>query len=169
LIVTATGIGIELFSSLQHSNCGISILEFPADSEKARLEALNLTAHLGERTPKLKEGKQGVRVLLSAEGQSAHALSADFTCRAADLASAACWEESVETRLRNGIEAGTVSSGLLSAPPSVLSEWLSGALRIPGDRCPWKPFGSAVVHYPAPSRPPIIQTLLPAAWEKAQL
>ena len=34
---------------------------------------------------------------------------------------------------------------------------------------PWKPFGSAVVHYPAPGRTPIVQTLLPAAWEKAQL
>jgi hypothetical protein len=169
MIVTATGIGIELFSSLQHSNCGISILEFPARAENARLEALNLTAHVGERTPKLKEGKRGVRVLLSAEGQPAHVFGADFTCKAADVASAACWEETVQTRLRDGIEVGTVSTGLFSAPSGVLSDWLSDALRIPGDHCPWKPFGSAVVHYPAPGRTPIVQTLRPATWEEGPL
>jgi broad specificity phosphatase PhoE len=169
LIVTATGIGIELFSSLQQSNCGISILEFPAGGETACLEALNLTAHMGERTPKLKEGKRGVRVLLSAEEQPAHVFSADFTCKAADAASAACWDETVKTRLNNAVETATVSTDLFIAPRAVLSDWLCGALRIPRDHCPWKPFGSAVVHYPAPGRTPIVQTLLSATWERAQL
>jgi broad specificity phosphatase PhoE len=169
LLATATGIGMEQFPSLQHSNCGISILEFPAGGGDARVEVLNLTAHLGEPTPKLKEGKRGVRVLLSAGGQPAHAFSADFACSAADAVGAACWQKTVQTRLRNGIEAGTVSTGIFSAPHAVLSEWLSNALGISGDHCPWKPFGSAVVHYPAPGRRPIVQTLLPAAWERAQL
>jgi broad specificity phosphatase PhoE len=169
LLATATGIGMEQFASLQLSNCGISILEFPAGGGNARLELLNLTAHLGERTPKLKEGKRGVRVLLSAGGQPAHAFSADFACSAADAVSAACWEETVQTRLRNGIEAGTASTGIFTAPHGVLSDWLSNALGIPGDHCPWKPFSSAVVHYPAPGRRPIVQTLLPADWERAQL
>jgi probable phosphoglycerate mutase len=169
LIATATGIGIQQFPSLQHSNCGISILEFPAGGGIGCLEVLNLTAHLGEQTPKLKEGRRGVRLLLSAGGQPAHEFSADFACTAADRETAACWEETVQIRLRNGIERGTVSTGIFSAPRGVLSDWLSGALRIPGDHRPWKPFGSAVVHYPAPGRCPIVQTLLPAAWERAQL
>ena len=169
LLATATGIGMEQFPSLQHSNCGISILEFPAGGGNARWEVLNLTAHLGERTPKLKQGKRGVRVLLSAGGRPGHAFSADFASCAADSASAACWEETVETCLRHGSEAGVVSTGIFTAPHGVLSDWLSNALRIPRDHCPWKPFGSAVVHYPAPGRRPIVQTLLPAAWEGAQL
>jgi probable phosphoglycerate mutase len=167
LIATATGIGIQQFPSLQHSNCGISILEFPAGGGIGCFEVLNLTVHLGERMPKLKEGKRGVRVLLSAAGQPPYEFNADFACIAADAASAACWEETVETRLRDGIGRGTVSTGIFSAPRGVLSDWLCGALRIPGEQRPWKPFGSAVVHYPAPGRRPIVQTLFPAAWERA--
>ena len=66
LISTAVGIKPERFHSLQQSNCGISILEFPARSSTAQIEALNLTAHLGERTPKLKLGRQGVRIVMVA-------------------------------------------------------------------------------------------------------
>ena len=66
LISTAVGIKPERFHSLQQSNCGISILEFPARSSTAQIEALNLTAHLGERMPKLKLGRQGARIVMVA-------------------------------------------------------------------------------------------------------
>jgi phosphoserine phosphatase len=62
LINTAIGIESDRFHYLQQSNCGISILEF--NSRSARLEAMNLTSHLGEVLPKLKEGKLGMRLLL---------------------------------------------------------------------------------------------------------
>src|SRR5258708_37539085 len=42
LISTAVGLKPERFHSLQKSNCGISILEFPASSSTAQIEALNL-------------------------------------------------------------------------------------------------------------------------------
>src|SRR5713101_4417758 len=75
LISTAVGIKPERFHSLQQSNCGISILEFPARSSTAQIEALNLTAHLGERTPKLKLGRQGVRIVM---------VDGDTPCQRAD-------------------------------------------------------------------------------------
>lgn len=65
LINTALGIKPINFHFLQQSNCGISILEFPQNQLcQANLLALNLTAHIGKALPKLKEGKQGLRLLL---------------------------------------------------------------------------------------------------------
>ncbi len=64
LIATALGLGAVHFHTFQQSNCGISRLRFPSDSQQARLDLLNDTAHLGERLPKLKEGRCGVRLLL---------------------------------------------------------------------------------------------------------
>ncbi len=52
------------FHTLQQSNCGVSILSFIGAEHQAELEAMNLTNHLGETLPKLKEGKQGLRLLL---------------------------------------------------------------------------------------------------------
>jgi phosphoserine phosphatase len=62
LINTAIGVECDRFHYLQQSNCGISILEF--NSRSTQLKALNLTSHLGEVLPKLKEGKLGMRLLL---------------------------------------------------------------------------------------------------------
>ncbi len=64
LIASALGFGTEHFHSFQQSNCGVSRLRFPSDSQRARLDFLNDTAHLGERLPKLKEGRHGLRLLL---------------------------------------------------------------------------------------------------------
>jgi phosphoserine phosphatase len=64
LISTALGISPEHHHTIQQSNCGISILEFPLGTQQAHLRAVNLTEHLGETLPKLKEGKKGLRLLL---------------------------------------------------------------------------------------------------------
>ncbi len=64
LISTAIGMKCQDFHTLQQSNCGISILSFVGAEDQAELEAMNLTNHLGEILPKLKEGKQGLRLLL---------------------------------------------------------------------------------------------------------
>jgi probable phosphoglycerate mutase len=94
LISTAVGLGPERFHSFQQSNCGISILEFPATSTTGLVEALNLTAHLGERLPKLKLGRGGTRMVMvagdtpmqSADHVSAilNALPVDFVLSADD-------------------------------------------------------------------------------------
>ena len=82
LIATALGLGAAHFHSFQKSNCGVSRLRFPSDSHKARLDLLNDTSHLGERLPKLKEGRCGVRFLLMPVSDTNHA---DFGHLAAAL------------------------------------------------------------------------------------
>lgn len=64
LISTGIGLASEKYQSLQQSNCGISCLEFPSDSMQGQLKWLNVTNHLEEYLPKLKEGKTGLRWLL---------------------------------------------------------------------------------------------------------
>lgn len=79
LISTAIGLAPARFHSLQQSNCGLSILQFPGSCVTAgHLKTLNLTTPLGEALPKVKEGKQGLRLLLlpaESTTQSATALS----------------------------------------------------------------------------------------------
>ncbi|MUL36654.1 histidine phosphatase family protein [Gloeocapsopsis dulcis] len=64
LIGSALNLSPAQYHTIQQSNCGISILNFPASSLSAKLSGLNLTSHLGEILPKLKAGKQGLRLLL---------------------------------------------------------------------------------------------------------
>jgi probable phosphoglycerate mutase len=73
LIGTALGLGPANFHIFQQSNCGLSRLRVPSDSRRARLDLLNDTAHLGERLPKLKEGRCGVRLLLMPVSDTNHA------------------------------------------------------------------------------------------------
>jgi len=73
LIASALGLDGVHFHSFQQSNCGVSRLRFPSDSQRARLDFLNDTAHLGERLPKLKEGRCGVRLLLMPVSDTKHA------------------------------------------------------------------------------------------------
>lgn len=63
LIATALGLGPEHFHSFQQSNCGLSRARFLSGSGRVEVGLLNDTAHLGERLPKLKEGRRGMRVL----------------------------------------------------------------------------------------------------------
>lgn len=62
LIHTALGMGEGYFHGSQQSNCAISRIRFT--EERAQLELLNDTAHLGNRLPKLKEGRTGMQLLL---------------------------------------------------------------------------------------------------------
>lgn len=65
LISTAIGLPPHRYHTLQQSNCGISQLQFTRPSlGQAKLTALNLTNHLGESLPKLKAGKQGLRLII---------------------------------------------------------------------------------------------------------
>ena len=64
LISSALGLSITHHHSLQQSNCGISILEFFSDTRAACLKQLNFTLPIGEKFPKLKAGKRGLRLLL---------------------------------------------------------------------------------------------------------
>lgn len=64
LIGTALGLSCQHFHTLQQSNCGISVLRFPGQGNPAHLATMNDTSHLGEALPKLKAGRQGLRLLM---------------------------------------------------------------------------------------------------------
>ncbi|MEO0457311.1 MAG: histidine phosphatase family protein [Cyanobacteria bacterium P01_A01_bin.114] len=63
LISTALGLTAMQHHCLQQSNCGISVLEISHPLQAARLCQLNDTTVIGESLPKLKAGKQGLRLL----------------------------------------------------------------------------------------------------------
>ncbi|MEL6384203.1 MAG: histidine phosphatase family protein, partial [Cyanobacteria bacterium J06626_18] len=63
LISTALGLTPKQHHCLQQSNCGVSVLECAAPTNAARLFQLNDTGLIGELLPKLKAGKQGLRLL----------------------------------------------------------------------------------------------------------
>jgi probable phosphoglycerate mutase len=77
LLNEALGISVEQFHALQQSNCGVSELLVSPVDHSTTLKQLNNTIHLREILPKLKEGKQGLRLLLIAAepGESGHFLS----------------------------------------------------------------------------------------------
>lgn len=64
LISTALGLPPAQHHTLQQSNNGLSLLSIGDRLSSAHLHSLNLTQCLGETLPKLKEGKQGLRLLL---------------------------------------------------------------------------------------------------------
>ena len=71
LIGTALGLTPDRFHTIQQSNCGISVLRFPAaDCLSAQLAVMNLTTHVGEPLPQPKEGGRGLRLLLIPAGAS---------------------------------------------------------------------------------------------------
>ena len=65
LVSTALGFSSKHHHSLQQSNCGISVLEFAGYG--VQLTQLNQTTAIREILPKLKAGKQGLRLLLLPE------------------------------------------------------------------------------------------------------
>ncbi|MBF2000484.1 MAG: histidine phosphatase family protein [Synechococcales cyanobacterium M58_A2018_015] len=75
LISTALGLAVKQHHRLQQSNGGVSVLDFLAGRpDAAQLRALNITSYLGETLPKLKAGKQGLRLLLVAANAEAGAV-----------------------------------------------------------------------------------------------
>lgn len=96
LISTALGLTAKYHHCLQQSNCGISVLEISQPLQSARLCQLNDVAAIGESLPKLKAGKQGLRLLflpMTSETSCAQVSSLlssthlDFSLRTYDLLS----------------------------------------------------------------------------------
>ncbi|MBW4618784.1 MAG: histidine phosphatase family protein [Cyanosarcina radialis HA8281-LM2] len=67
LISTALGISPAHYHKIEQSNCALSILNFPNGLlESAKLESMNFATHVGENFPKLREGGNGLKLLLVA-------------------------------------------------------------------------------------------------------
>jgi broad specificity phosphatase PhoE len=183
LISTALGIPPERFHAIQQSNAAISLLEFPSHTEvRARLLAANATDYLGERLPKLKESKTGVRILLlpagaAASSQVSHIEQILQNTRIHAAFGDCAASREIASRLVSGheIRAG-VAPELPAAggPPDSLTTLLwvveerlflrrvAEALGVPrngGGRLSAVPYTLTVLHYPGPGKAPILQAM----------
>lgn len=71
LIMSAIGIGVDRYHSIQQSNCCINILNFTGDfGEPVQLESLNQTSHLGIPIPPVRPPHFGPRLLLVRHGET---------------------------------------------------------------------------------------------------
>ncbi|HEY9642817.1 MAG TPA: histidine phosphatase family protein [Coleofasciculaceae cyanobacterium] len=70
LIGSALGLGVEYYTALHQSNCGISVLNFSGGLDQpVQLESMNLTGHLDQPLPSARKN-QGVRMLLVRHGET---------------------------------------------------------------------------------------------------
>jgi phosphoserine phosphatase len=71
LINTAIGLPPAAYQAMNQSNCGITVLNCAGNlGDPVQIEALNLTAHLGEPVPQRKGSHQGPRLLLVRHGET---------------------------------------------------------------------------------------------------
>jgi phosphoserine phosphatase len=155
------------FHTLQQSNGGISILTFPASAHQpVCLEAMNLTQHLGETLPKLKEGKVGLRLLLlpTLDSSSPDLLSVlqqipldfCFSDRSSESAIAA-----FDLLSRHNFPADRLTTGLAIAASTEIQSFLNPMLGLPPSACSLsaQPVRISVVHYPTAAQHPVVQAL----------
>jgi phosphoserine phosphatase len=70
LITTAIGLGPASYQTFDQSNCCISVLNFTAGfGDAVQLESINLTGHLGQPIPKMRND-QAIRLLLVRHGET---------------------------------------------------------------------------------------------------
>jgi phosphoserine phosphatase len=70
LITSAIGLGPESYQRIDQSNCCISVLNFVGGlGEPVQLESINITAHLGQPIPKMRND-QAIRLLLVRHGET---------------------------------------------------------------------------------------------------
>ncbi len=71
LIMTALGMDVSRYHTIQQSNCCVNILNFTGNfGEAVQLESLNQTAHLGIPIPEARPGDKGIRLLLIRHGET---------------------------------------------------------------------------------------------------
>ena len=185
LLSTALGIDCRYFHSLQQSNCGISQLRF--QSGQVALEMMNDTQHLGEILPKLKAGKQGLRLLLVSDsnvpgGQTQlEGVEIDFSVshgsRAQPLTQqllkrhphtvqlqsdhrdlSRLWLSALNKRQPQQSDR-PITTGLVVAQPHVLLDMLSHVVGSPPDGLSLAPGGINIIHYAQSQTLPILQAL----------
>lgn len=157
LIGAAIGMSCESFHTLQQSNCGVSVLEFPQGLQQpAQLRVMNVTQHLGETLPKLKEGKLGLRLLLAQDSDCQfekfwQSIKLDFCLR--------CDRDEL-FNLALQINPKSLMTGLAIASPTTIYHLLTQILGIPTNSSGFclKPGTLSILHYPIGHRP-VLQAL----------
>jgi broad specificity phosphatase PhoE len=71
LVSTAIGLGPDRFNNLAQANCNISVLNFSGGwNSPVQIESMNLTSHMGDPLPKMRNGHRGPRLLLVRHGET---------------------------------------------------------------------------------------------------
>ena len=71
LIMSAIGMSVDRYHSIQQSNCCINILNFTGSfGEPVQLESLNQTSHMGMAVPSVRPPHSGPRLLLVRHGET---------------------------------------------------------------------------------------------------
>lgn len=148
LIGSALGIPAKFYHRTQHSNGGLSILEFEGVRVKS-IEALNLTGHLGQVLPKLKEGKRGVRLVLLPLDRSLPPAQRLLDELKADFVTSA---EGLNAKHLSASD-GAVRTGVVMAPVDSLLPVLMttiGARQSDSARWAMRHGHVSILHYPEP-------------------
>jgi probable phosphoglycerate mutase len=181
LISTALGITAERFHLMQQSNGGISILEFTkGHSFPGCLHAVNAIDYLGQKPPKLKETKTGLRMLILPTGSAGESqrqtaaqilrsmrLNAAFADSGdnASLASMLLGGAEVEvcqSLPERQVSPNTLDTILWLVDEGALRERLLNMLGLPpGEKSRLRvvPFAFTVLHFPGPGQTPILQAM----------
>ncbi len=166
LISTALRIGPERFHTFQQSHAGISAIEFPSRPGRALLETFNSVSHLGEKLPKTKAGKTGLRLLLVAP-PAGYTLGATHLQRVLPQANADCIISGLPSgeRLEEMIataEFSALATVLVIVPQQELCATLGRLLRMDEQtaaRFQLRAMSLTVIHYPGRGRPPVLQAV----------
>src|SRR6266403_644056 len=168
LISTALRIGPERFHTFQQSHAGISAIEFPSRPGRALLETFNSVSHLGEKLPKTKAGKTGLRLLLVAPPTGC-TLEAPRLQRVLPHAHADCiisgHSPSGRERLEEMIataEFSALATVLVIVPQQELCAMLGRLLHMDEQtaaRFQLRAMSLTVIHYPGRGRPPVLQAV----------
>jgi broad specificity phosphatase PhoE len=71
LVSTAIGLGPDRFNNLAQANCNISVLNFAGGwNSPVQIESMNLTSHMGDPLPKMRNGHRGPRLVLVRHGET---------------------------------------------------------------------------------------------------
>lgn len=189
LISSILGLDPKYFHHFQQSNCGLSRARLGGNSQRAVLELLNDTAHLGKRLPKLKEGRHGARLLfipieepdpeagrrlasslegavidhLFAVGGAAASIANQFVSSRSDSCQMSSDDAvaAVERALQACSPGQLCHIGILG-PQLVLRSLLRSQLAISreaAESLDLRPFQVTSVHYPANGTPPVLQAM----------
>ena len=167
MLCMVLGIQCANIHRLQQSNGGISALEVCGSTpDKVRILFLNRTQHLGERLPKIKGSREGVRiVLLTRECANSFAWDTALKGEAASSIEGDAVPELLAERFRNATP-GKLNTVAWIVPEGRLRSQDIQSLRL--NMLPdaaWHIDGKTitVLHYPRQEAPPVLQAMNIAA------
>jgi probable phosphoglycerate mutase len=154
LIGSALGIPPSVYHRTQQSNGGLSMIEFERmHAGGGRIDALNVTSHLHSRLPKLKEGKEGIRLVLVP-------LNHADSCQFVDHLKPDFVTTPPAFEIAKHFSEGTLRTGVVLGAIDLLLPILLTAAGVPWTDCSrWnmRQDHVSVIHYPQPDAVGVLQ------------